>query len=401
MPKFQFYILNDGDGKNTFASLKRIRSMEDEKWFSFPEEYQKLSHHELLVKLPAIKSALAVLKTRGQYRCVNVTLDDDLTTQYVDPDGNFIFKNHFLGETKLSTLAPSCSDSKLDDLVSCLTKVAEPKEESVKEILKHFLIEKFNPKNRNVEAWCEMFEKESGRFGLKGTKQIEVLKSCLDSTLNDWFAVNQHRFPISATWSEWKAKLISTFGDNSFRAIRYAYNFKFINGSLIDYAVRKEKMLLELDRDLSDLVILDLIVVGLPFHVQNSLNRHTVTSIEKLHNKLKKFESEEKNSDSLKKFKNFKSNSSSFTFVNSNKNSEESQNKDFKNKNAGSKQNFERKGSGSERKPCPICVSRGFSDRYHLESSCWFKDKPVTSSKSVNKLEAESSSLSSDDESKN
>ncbi len=35
-------------------------------------------------------------------------------------------------------------------------------------------------------------------------------------------------------------------------------------------------MLLELDRKLSPLTILDLMIVGLPFNIQDSLNRNTI-----------------------------------------------------------------------------------------------------------------------------
>ncbi|XKL64590.1 hypothetical protein PGB90_003298 [Kerria lacca] len=76
--------------------------------------------------------------------------------------------------------------SPMDELAASRSKVSDPKEESVKEILKHFLIQNFSPKNKNVEAWCEIFEKESARFNLVGQKQIEVLKLCLHHpTMND------------------------------------------------------------------------------------------------------------------------------------------------------------------------------------------------------------------------
>lgn len=85
--------------------------------------------------------------------------------------------------------------------------------------------------------------------------------------MNDWFLVNQRRLETSAVWKDWKEKLISTFGDNNWKPIRYAYLYKFTFGCYIDYCVKKEKILLELDRKLLDIVILDLIIVGLPSHV--------------------------------------------------------------------------------------------------------------------------------------
>ena len=412
MTKFQFYIYNDGVDKKTFATIRRIRSCDDDTWFSFPEDMRLPLHHEELVKLPAIKAALNSFTKRGQHRAPYATLEKTLAEQYADADGNFIFKGHYLMQTEFAPDPPPTpfSDPKLAELVTHMAKISAPKDEPVKDILKHFLIEKFSPKNRNVEAWCLMFEKESARFSLSGSRQVEVLKSFLDPSLNNWFAINQRRFSDASNWSVWKEKLISTFGDNSFNAIRYALNYKHMSGSLIDYAIDKEKMLLELDRDYSDMMILDLIIAGLPSRVYNALNRHSVTTIDKLHNKLKKFESEEgKNLDSSKKFKNFKSNGN-FSNVKQNQSKDESQKNFekksliFNNKNNGPKVNFDKntvkKVGFQERKFCSICAKRGNPGRLHKESDCWFKEEVPT--KTVNNLEIESSeSISSDDEVKN
>ncbi len=236
---------------------------------------------------------------------MNITLNPDLKKLYVDEEGNFIFKDYLLAETKFASTNPAQPESTMDELIASFSKVVSDKQESVKDIMKHFLIEKLSPKNKNVESWCEMFEKESSRFNLTGQRQIEIFKSCLDPSMEDWFSVNQRRLPSSAQWTDWKAKLIVTFGDSSWKPIRQAFNFRYLSGSYIDFAVKKEKLLLELDRQLTDLMILDLIVVGLPPHIQNSLNRNSIKSIDSLHNKLKKFEAEDKVLDNQSKSKNF------------------------------------------------------------------------------------------------
>ncbi len=392
MSRFQFYFIAEGQDKTTSVSCKGIRNFGEECWYLFPEEYQKMQFHKALMELSPVKNAVAVLKSRGQFRTVKVTLPDELAKLYRDDDGNFVFKDFLLGEARSGSVMQS-AESKIDELVSSLARVAEPKEESVKEILKHFLVEKFSPKNKNVEAWCELFEKESLRFRLSGQKQIEVLKSCLDESMGDWFVVNQRRLDNSAVWKDWKAKLVSTFGDSSWKPVRYAYNFKYISGSYIDYAVKKERMLLELDRKLPDLVILDLIVVGLPSHIQNSLNRNSVINIDLLHSKLKKFEADDRISDSSNKFRK---NKSVFNKVFSN------QSKNFDNSPKNKKTNVNSNNVKSDnwvvKKPCATCSSRGFPDRFHPESSCWFKDRV---GKSVNNVEADSSAACSDEESKN
>lgn len=393
MSRYQLYLAADAadsTGKTTSVMIRRIRLMDAETWYIFPEEYQKLSNHPQLALLSPVKAAASVLKTRGQYRNVNVTLPTDVEKLYIDEDENFIFKDFLLPESRIgvSTSATSSSDPAISELVSSLNKITEDKEESVKAILKHFLVEKFSARNRNVEAWCQSFEKESERFSLTGQRQIEVFKSCLDISLADWFSINQKRLGLTAPWKDWKSDLISTFGDSSWKPIRYAFNFKYFSGSYIDYAIRKEKMLLDLDRNLPDLMILDLIVVGLPNHVQNSLNRNSVTSVKILHSKLKKFEAEDKIFENITKSKTF-SPSASRRNLDVNKKGRTFSNSTFEKKHL----NLDK-----DRKPCSICSKIGYPGRLHSESACWFKDKEPANLKTVNNVEMVPKSLLDEDQ---
>lgn len=133
-----------------------------------------------------------------------------------------------------------------------------PKEEFIKDILKYFLIEKFSQKNRNVESWCDLFEEECERFELSDPRLLEAFKSCLNPSLADWFVVNQRQLGLSASWKDWKMDLISTFGDQSWKLICLL----LLLSILMILALNMQKMLLDLDRQLSELMI-DLIVIGL------------------------------------------------------------------------------------------------------------------------------------------
>lgn len=66
-------------------------------------------------------------------------------------------------------------------------------------------------------------------------------------------------------------------------------------------------MLLELEMDLPLNVIISLIIVGLRYQVQDSMNRENITSVQILHNKLKKFEPGNKDPQSKSQFQKFKS----------------------------------------------------------------------------------------------
>lgn len=399
--KYQFFLRAEGSDKTTNILVKRVRAYDEDIWYTFPDEFQKLDVHKALAELGPIKSAIKSLKSRGQFRSVLVSLAGDLEKTYVDNEGNFIFQDFMLAEYYPAPgQPPPAQPTGISDLTECLSKLAGEKEEPVKDIIKHFLVEKFSSKNKNVEAWCESFEKESSRFKLTGQRKIEVFKSCLDSSMSAWFAISQRKLGISAEWDLWKADLISAFGDNSWKSIRHAFEFRYLNGSYIEYALKKEKLLLELDRNLTELFMLDLIVVGLPIHIQNSLNKNSVVTVKHLHLKLKKFEAGDRifENDNKVKYQNSNNFGSSATSSNFKVKSEEV-NKN-KSKIFVNNSQFKRP---LNRKPCSICSKKGFPGRYHPESFCLFKDEGPSVKKEMNNIELESSSISesSDNDQKN
>lgn len=392
--KLQFHIVvaATSDGKTNVVVIRRVRLADSQTWYGFPPELQILSAHPDLVKVPVIKSAISSLKTRGSLRNVNITLPPDIFNKYVDPDGNFFFNDCVLGEVDIGSGPSSQSSSAVasDSVIACLERLSAPKEESLKEILRHILLEKFSPKNRNAESWCDRFEKELSRFDLSGRRQIEVLKSCLDPSLNNWFIVTQKNLPVDADWLQWRQELVSNFEDSSFRPLCSAIGYKYIGGSLIDYAINKEKLLIESNRGYSKSVILDLVVYGLPSHIVKSLNKNNITSLQLLKGKLKKYEGEDKINNSKVKSNGKITSPNSFRRF-------ENKNNVVNNVNSGKKiysyNNF-------KVQECSFCAKKGHPGRRHPEANCWFKDKQETPQKSINNLELASSS-SEDELSKN
>lgn len=108
--------------------------------------------------------------------------------------------------------------------------------------------------------------------------------------MNDWFSSAQKRIGIIAEWNLWREDLVSTFRDLSWRPIRFVHNYCYMNGSYLDFVVRKERLLRDLDHDIPHSIMLNLIVLGLPVSIQNTLNRETVTELKDLNKKLKKFD---------------------------------------------------------------------------------------------------------------
>ncbi len=358
----QFYLLAEPaeDPKTTVLRVKRVRLVGSEVWYGFPYELQTPAKHSKLFAAGPMKVAKDAIKTRGQYRAVNVKLTEEMQTLYLDEAGNFVFEGHFLAESE--DLLQSSS------LVS-IAPAAQPRQESLKDIMQHFLVEKLSSKNSNIVAWADAFEKEINRFKISGAKIIEVFRLCLDESLNDWFLATQRKIGLEANWSSWRADLVQTFGDVSWRPIRYAFNFKFMGGSLVDYVVRKERLLLDLDYEIPDQVKLDLIVLGLPVHIQDSMNRSAVSSLKLLIAKLKKFEV--------------------FSTASGRKAVGKSEGLEELKKGSTPNYSFIKKPS-VEKKPCQICQKAGKGTKYHAERVCWFReDKEKSKVNLVNNIELE------------
>lgn len=64
--------------------------------------------------------------------------------------------------------------------------------------------------------------------------------------------------------------------------IAYAHNFKFHNGSLLGYALKKRRLLLEVDDSMSTNTQINIIVIGLPNFIQKKLNRKSIPNMENL-----------------------------------------------------------------------------------------------------------------------
>lgn len=62
-----------------------------------------------------------------------------------------------------------------------------------------------------------------------------------------------------------------------------------MTGSLLDYALKKLGLLLEAEPAMSDRSRIHHIVVGLPFHIQDRLNKEEIICSERLMNQLRRF----------------------------------------------------------------------------------------------------------------
>ncbi|BES88820.1 Hypothetical protein NTJ_15625 [Nesidiocoris tenuis] len=371
MSKYQLYIVAEASTtgeKTTVLKLKRIRSASEEIWYRFPDDLQGLASHKNITELPPVKSAINSIKARGQFRTVNVIFSPEIEGCYRDDAGNFTFQNFLLSEVAAQPKEPDAApEAGLTQLVTCLNKLIAKKDDSLNEIMKHFMVGKFSTRNKNVQAWVKEFEREVNRFSLNGPTVIEVFRLCLDQSMSDWFATAQKKLGIEADWDTWKESLISTFSDDSWTPVRFAYSFRYMTGSFVDFVVKKERLLLDLDHEIPEQIILNLIVLGLPVRIQNELSRSSVGSIRLLISKLKKFDHD----SSSRRFGSM----------------ERVENRDQTPKTFETSGKLQKAPASEEKHPCPICEKGKRGTRYHPESKCWFKD--TNKIKAVNNLEIE------------
>lgn len=111
----------------------------------------------------------------------------------------------------------------------------------------------------------------------------------LEQNASEWYSSTLCKLTLLGKWEDWRDSFLQTYGDKSWRSVHYAYTFKFINGSLLDYALKKERLLLETEPHMSNISRINHIVVGLPLHIQDRINKEEINTTEQLMNQLRRY----------------------------------------------------------------------------------------------------------------
>lgn len=99
---------------------------------------------------------------------------------------------------------------------------------------------------------------------------------------------------IESQWKVWKDSFCETYADKGWTSIKYSILYKYISGSFLDYALKKERMLLEINRSIDTCTLIDLIMIGLPDFIMNKIDRKKLTVTEDIFNELRGLEYMEK-----------------------------------------------------------------------------------------------------------
>ncbi|ESN98616.1 hypothetical protein HELRODRAFT_162051 [Helobdella robusta] len=285
--RFEFAVLPASDGKSNVYCVTSITTR-DEKVFAIPEELQSASLHKELIKTAAYNKIKNSLKKRHQTRKIWITMTNELSNVYIDEDGNLQFGDQYLEEIEQKQASGNLGKN-TDSLEKLFTKFIESsqdlKKQNLKYIAEKFIIERFTSKNTNPSQWIDVFEKE---------------------------------------WNQ----------------VTYALLFKYKDGSLVDYAIKKEKLLLDMRTSIDTGTLVDLIAAGLPGFVLEKINRQSMEDTVDLFNEVRKYEH----------------------LMNKNKNGTYTR---YENQKIYNKI--------EERTACKICERLNKGIRYHPEAACWFK----------------------------
>ena len=139
----------------------------------------------------------------------------------------------------------------------------------------NFNIERFEGTEKAVN-WISEYEEECKKYKIKSDEEkVKGLRKYLGKTAKRRYQTNLLKAG-GHNWEDWKEAFLKAFKNKGWPAIRYAYNFKYLSGSFVEYAIEKERLILEVKREMDEEVRIHLIVIGLPIEVQDKIESDNI-----------------------------------------------------------------------------------------------------------------------------
>lgn len=288
--KFEFVVKSGEDPKTNVLCVTTIMDA-DKNMFLIPEQFQPVKLHTELIKTTTYQTVKATLQRRHEKRQVWFSLTPELRHTYVDEEGNMQFKGYLLEENTSKTQQVLTNEMSTETLTKILESIAESRQSNFKKVSEKFVIEKFTNKTSSVTQWMDNFETECNRLGINNSIQkIQVFRLFLEDSCQDWYKSMLIKYTINSEWGNWKKSFCETYVDKGWSPIRYAFLFKYRQGTLLDYTVKKERLLLEVNKLLDKQTLIDLIVIGLPNFIADEIDRNTLKETEDLFSNIRSLE---------------------------------------------------------------------------------------------------------------
>lgn len=287
-----FHIVLKVAAKKEFC-VESIKRIDEDSKYVFPAELQSIQNHPELYSLSSVKNVFKALNKIGQYRNLRVTLNDELSSVYMDSDSNFVFKEHYLEESipieERATLSGEASavPQGLEELIKSLK--IEKNVQKLNSVEKKFSLQKFDG-NQKAILWLTAFEQECERFEIvEDEEKVNCLKLFLVGRALDWYQSNLIKLPQD-DWSQWESSFSKVFAEKGWAKVRYAHRFKYFTGSIVEYALKKERLLLEAEGNMNSITRVNQIVMGLPEYIQDKLDREKIEDTDDLFNMLGQYD---------------------------------------------------------------------------------------------------------------
>lgn len=212
----------------------------------------------------------------------------------LDEEENIMFNEYYLEEAEGEI--PEKKDTEVTEnaMTKLLGKLINQQQNSERQNLQKIsekLLEKYSTKRTNAYQWIQDFENECHRFEIiQDRKKIEIFKLFLEKSCLDWYSSMMIKLSIDSEWEKWRKSFIETYANREWSQIRYAMSFKYQIGSLLEYAVKKEKLLLEVRKTIDTGTLIDLIAAGLPNFITDRIDRESLQETEDLFNEIGKLE---------------------------------------------------------------------------------------------------------------
>lgn len=342
--RVRFHIFTAADplnSKNTIPFVKSLQSERTEEVYGFPAEHQPLRLHTELSQNSTIQAVVKSMKHRGKNQRPMITLNDILRRTYFDKEDNPRFGDEYLEEIevpgKFTTISNPTSE----------------KRQSLQSITKDAVLEHFNGSSPNAKTWIRHLEKECTRLDIPKTRWYEVLRLFLDGIAKDWYQMVWTTIG-SSSWEQWESSFNEYFTTKGWSECTYAYNYKFLSGSLSEYMIKKLALLADCDPSLSDNSRCMLVVAGIPQSFHNRLDRSKIQSVGDLISQINQID------------QNFLKN----------KNNNENNPQTSRKNNEKEPNNNNRSRFNPNHKPCRFCERIGKPGRYHPEAECKTKLNP-------------------------
>ncbi|XP_076301773.1 uncharacterized protein LOC143219848 [Lasioglossum baleicum] len=291
------------DKKTNIYKLKWLQPTGSELYYELPSELQNMSSHPEIYGLQKVKTVLASIRSRGAYRTFTLSLPIEIAKRYIDDDGDVVYKGVYLQGTSTPQYELQTAKKKgnekdistlLQQIISATQKETSPeptKKKNLRKIREDFVLGNFDGKNFPITSWFQMFEAECTRCQVTSDQdKILILRLFLDGTAKDWFSSKVVTIGLDVEFEIWRTIFLDSFRETGWRKSKEAYSFRYIGGSLVDYALRKENLLVNIRNNFPVDILIDLIVTDLPTMVQDRIEKTKVASMENLLTELRKLE---------------------------------------------------------------------------------------------------------------